>query len=81
MGGPRMEGYFEAACQSPAPEGVPNGAQGRKAAVGSRWTASPVDRLANLGATQSAFPAFIEPCHPTLKKRPPDGADWVHEIA
>lgn len=61
-------------------EGVPNGAQGRKAAVGSRRTASPVDRLANLGATQSAFPAFIEPCHPTLKKRPPDGADWVHEI-
>ncbi|MGH0372580.1 DNA ligase D [Sinorhizobium meliloti] len=61
-------------------EGVPNGAQGRKAAVGTRRTASPVHRLANLGATQSAFPAFIEPCHPTLKKRPPDGADWVHEI-
>lgn len=61
-------------------EGVPNGAQGRKAAVGSRRTASPVDRLADLGATQSAFPEFIEPCHPTLKKRPPDGADWVHEI-
>ncbi|RVG84791.1 DNA ligase D [Sinorhizobium meliloti] len=61
-------------------EGVPNGAQGRKAAVGSRRTASPVDRLADLGATQSAFPEFIAPCHPTLKKRPPDGADWVHEI-
>ncbi|RVG73870.1 DNA ligase D [Sinorhizobium meliloti] len=61
-------------------EGVPNGAQGRKAAVGSRRTASPVDRLADLGATQSAVPEFIEPCHPTLKKRPPDGADWVHEI-
>lgn len=61
-------------------EGVPIGAQGRKAAVGSRRTASPVDRLADLGATQSAFPSFIEPCHPTLKNRPPDGADWVHEI-
>lgn len=61
-------------------EGVPIGAQGRNAAVGSRRTASPVDRLADLGATQSAFPSFIEPCHPTLKNRPPDGADWVHEI-
>jgi len=31
-------------------------------------------------ARPAAFPQFIEPCHPTLRKRPPEGADWVHEI-
>ncbi|MDK1386478.1 DNA ligase D [Sinorhizobium sp. 8-89] len=55
-------------------EGISNSAKGRNAAV------SPVARLANLGATKSAFPKFIEPCHPTLKKRPPDGGVWLHEI-
>ncbi|MDW9413989.1 DNA ligase D [Sinorhizobium meliloti] len=76
-----MEGYLRQRAKAPhSREGVANGAPGRKAAVGRRRAASPVDRLADLGATQSAFPEFIEPCHPTLKKRPPDGSEWVHEI-
>ncbi|THK34016.1 DNA ligase D [Ensifer sp. MPMI2T] len=67
--------------KAPRPrEGVENGAMGRNPAVRSRQTSSPVARLANLGAMPSVFPKFIEPCHPTLMKRPPDGADWVHEI-
>ncbi|WP_201270037.1 DNA ligase D [Sinorhizobium meliloti] len=37
-------------------------------------------RLANMGAKKATRPAFIEPCHPTLKKRPPDGPEWLHEI-
>lgn len=37
-------------------------------------------RLANIGAKKAPFPGFIEPCHPTLKKRPPDDPDWLHEI-
>lgn len=44
-----------------------------------RQAASP-GRLANMGAKRATFPAFIEPCHPTLKKRPPDGPEWLHEI-
>ncbi|WP_309084158.1 DNA ligase D [Chelativorans sp.] len=31
-------------------------------------------------AKRAPFPGFIEPCHPTLRKRPPNGNDWVHEI-
>ncbi len=45
-----------------------------------RGSAPQALRLAKLGAEKAAFPNFIEPCHPTLKKRPPDGADWLHEI-
>lgn len=37
-------------------------------------------RLANIGAKKASFPGFVEPCHPTLKKRPPDSPDWLHEI-
>jgi bifunctional non-homologous end joining protein LigD len=33
-----------------------------------------------MGGKKAAFPAFIEPCHPTLKRRPPDGSEWLHEI-
>lgn len=42
--------------------------------------AAPFCRLANIGAKKAAFPTFIEPCHPTLKRRPPDGPGWLHEI-
>ncbi|MEY9199290.1 bifunctional non-homologous end joining protein LigD [Sinorhizobium fredii] len=45
-----------------------------------RSLASSTIRLAESGAKKSAFPAFVEPCHPTLKKRPPDGPEWLHEI-
>ncbi len=31
-------------------------------------------------AKRAPFPGFIEPCQPTLRKRPPNGDDWVHEI-
>lgn len=61
-------------------EGISNSAEKRSSAVKSRPNAHPVARLANLGATKSAFPSFIEPCLPTLKNRPPDGQEWVHEI-
>jgi bifunctional non-homologous end joining protein LigD len=32
------------------------------------------------GAVQVPFPGFIEPCSPTLRKVPPPGEAWVHEI-
>lgn len=32
------------------------------------------------GATTAPFPGFIEPCCPTLRKVPPTGENWVHEI-
>ncbi|MGA9008628.1 MAG: hypothetical protein WB495_17560, partial [Xanthobacteraceae bacterium] len=25
-------------------------------------------------------PGFVEPCLPTLAKKPPNGSDWIHEI-
>jgi bifunctional non-homologous end joining protein LigD len=28
----------------------------------------------------AAYPGFIEPCHPTERKRPPAGDQWLHEI-
>jgi bifunctional non-homologous end joining protein LigD len=31
-------------------------------------------------AIQAPFPGFIEPCNPTLRKLPPSGPAWVHEI-
>ena len=33
------------------------------------------------GAVQSPFPAFIEPCNPTLRKVPPSGSAWVRRAA
>ncbi|WP_034858897.1 DNA ligase D [Sinorhizobium sojae] len=45
-----------------------------------RSPASSAFQLAEIDAKKSAFPTFIEPCHPTLKRRPPGGPDWVHEI-
>ncbi|OAP35323.1 ATP-dependent DNA ligase [Sinorhizobium glycinis] len=36
--------------------------------------------MAKTGAKKAPSPGFIEPCHPTLKKRPPNGSDWLHEI-
>jgi bifunctional non-homologous end joining protein LigD len=32
------------------------------------------------GAVQAPFPGFIEPCRPTLRKVPPSGEGWLHEI-
>ena len=32
------------------------------------------------GAKARPFPGFIEPCAPTLRKAPPVGDGWVHEI-
>jgi bifunctional non-homologous end joining protein LigD len=32
------------------------------------------------GAKPSPFPGFIEPCRPTLRKTPPSGDGWLHEI-
>jgi bifunctional non-homologous end joining protein LigD len=32
------------------------------------------------GAVQAPFPGFIEPCNPTLRKVPPAGEGWLHEI-
>src|SRR5436305_4679612 len=32
------------------------------------------------GARKAEFPAFIEPCDPTLRQRAPAGGDWVYEI-
>jgi bifunctional non-homologous end joining protein LigD len=32
------------------------------------------------GAKRAPFPAFIEPCDPTLRNRAPDGPEWLHEI-
>jgi bifunctional non-homologous end joining protein LigD len=32
------------------------------------------------GAAPQPFPSFIDPCCPTLRKVPPSGADWIHEI-
>jgi bifunctional non-homologous end joining protein LigD len=32
------------------------------------------------GAVQAPSPGFIEPCNPTLRKVPPSGSAWVHEI-
>ncbi|MCA1408383.1 DNA ligase D [Ensifer sp. IC3342] len=46
----------------------------------AQGSASVAPQLAKIGATKGTFPEFVEPCHPTLKKRPPDGADWLHEI-
>jgi bifunctional non-homologous end joining protein LigD len=31
-------------------------------------------------AQQPSYPAFIEPCHPTERARPPSGGNWIHEI-
>jgi ATP-dependent DNA ligase len=32
------------------------------------------------GAKSAAFPGFIDPCRPILRKAPPVGAGWLHEI-
>jgi bifunctional non-homologous end joining protein LigD len=32
------------------------------------------------GATPAPFPGIIEPCSPTLRKVPPTGDAWLHEI-
>jgi bifunctional non-homologous end joining protein LigD len=32
------------------------------------------------GAAQAPIPGFIEPCSPTLRKVPPSGEGWLHEI-
>src|SRR5437764_4196900 len=32
------------------------------------------------GARKTEFPAFIEPCDPSLRQRAPAGDDWVYEI-
>jgi bifunctional non-homologous end joining protein LigD len=32
------------------------------------------------GAKRAPFPAFIDPCDPTLRNRAPDGPGWLHEI-
>ena len=32
------------------------------------------------GAVPASFPGFIEPCTPTLRKVPPSGDGWLHEI-
>jgi bifunctional non-homologous end joining protein LigD len=32
------------------------------------------------GAKRAPFPAFVEPCDPTLRNRAPDGPGWLHEI-
>lgn len=31
-------------------------------------------------AKPAAFPGFVEPCFPALRKVPPTGEEWVHEI-
>ena len=43
---------------------------------------SPVRFIARTlpGAKPAAFPGFVEPCLPTLKKHVPSGDRWVHEI-
>ncbi len=32
------------------------------------------------GAKPATFPGFVEPCCPTLRKMPPSGEAWLHEI-
>lgn len=32
------------------------------------------------GAKPVPFPGFVEPCRPTLRKVPPSGTAWLHEI-
>ena len=32
------------------------------------------------GAKPAPFPGFVEPCCPTLRKTPPSGDGWLHEI-
>jgi bifunctional non-homologous end joining protein LigD len=32
------------------------------------------------GAKPAPFPAFIEPCDPTLREQAPEGSEWLHEI-
>ena len=32
------------------------------------------------GAKPAPFPGFVEPCCPTLRKTPPSGEAWLHEI-
>jgi bifunctional non-homologous end joining protein LigD len=32
------------------------------------------------GAKPASFPGFVEPCNPTLRKTPPSGDEWLHEI-
>ena len=32
------------------------------------------------GARKAEFPAFIEPCDPSLRQRAPAGDDWVYEV-
>jgi bifunctional non-homologous end joining protein LigD len=32
------------------------------------------------GAIPAPFPGFIQPCLATLRARPPEGSDWIHEI-
>ena len=29
---------------------------------------------------EAAYPSFIEPCHPSARKLPPSGGNWIHEI-
>jgi bifunctional non-homologous end joining protein LigD len=31
-------------------------------------------------AGPAAYPAFIEPCHPAERERPPSNGSWIHEI-
>jgi bifunctional non-homologous end joining protein LigD len=37
-------------------------------------------RFALPGAKPAPYPGFIAPCDPTLRERPPEGSDWLHEI-
>jgi bifunctional non-homologous end joining protein LigD len=52
----------------------------QRQATNAKGSASAAFGLAKIGAKKASFPSFIEPCHPTLKKRPPDGSEWLHEI-
>src|SRR3954454_20609547 len=47
-------------------------------AVALRQSRSGVSRVH--GAIKAAIPGYIEPCDPTLREKPPRGADWVYEI-
>jgi len=32
------------------------------------------------GAKPAPFPGFVDPCRPILRKAPPSGDGWLHEI-
>jgi bifunctional non-homologous end joining protein LigD len=60
-----------------------------KPAVASRSTAraataaadpTPAGYAAIKGAAKAPMPGFIAPCLATLRPKPPEGEDWVHEI-